>query len=58
MLPENNRHKPIARCYPGLTPVGMPIALRRMVARGARLVPITIALLCSPPLPAAYRPAP
>ena len=20
-LPENNRHKPIARCYPGLTPV-------------------------------------
>ena len=23
-LPENNRHKPIARCYPGLTPVRRP----------------------------------
>merc|ERR1719502_319105 len=31
-LPENNRHKPIARCYPGLTPVQVRKWIRNVEA--------------------------
>jgi len=31
-LPENNRHKPIARCYPGLTPVQVRKWIRNIAA--------------------------
>jgi len=31
-LPENNRHKPIARCYPGLTPVQVRKWIRNVAA--------------------------